>query len=180
MLRMNICGKIATFAKPRNVSSNPASNRSRSGRTLKPQQPTHILAHLQGAQTQTQSQPCKRAKILPTHNNHSSVCLFLQLVKKWLVFILLLITTAGTFVPCCHVDDCPADQLTSSQKSDDDKKEGNCSPFFACATCPGFVELSKPFQLVQPVVQLQVHHTEFNSLILSTYSAKLFQPPRIA
>jgi len=101
-------------------------------------------------------------------------------MKRWLVIILLFITGAGTFIPCCEVDDCQADQLTSSQKSDDNKEEDNCSPFFACATCPGFVELSKPIQLIQPLVQLQVHHTDFISLTLSTYSAKLFQPPRIA
>lgn len=100
-------------------------------------------------------------------------------MKKVLVFILLLIATAETFVPCCQVDDCPSEQLAASPESDD-KQEGNCSPFFACITCPGIVAWSKPIQLVLPEVQLPVHYTNVIASTLSTYSAKLFQPPRIA
>lgn len=101
-------------------------------------------------------------------------------MKKLLVFILLLITTAGTVFPCCQVDDCAADQLTSATNEENHVPEGTCSPFFACATCPGFVELAKPIQIQQPMAVKHVHHAKIVSLLLPTYSASLLQPPRAA
>jgi hypothetical protein len=99
-------------------------------------------------------------------------------MKTWLTFILLLIVVAGTFSPCCLVDACNEQELTSSQKENKQQPEGNCSPFFACATCPASVELSKPMELIIPVEQKPVHHHQLVKFNFTTYTASFFQPPR--
>jgi hypothetical protein len=99
-------------------------------------------------------------------------------MKKWSILILLLITAAGTFIPCCGVDDCCADQIAKSTRHEKRQTEGTCSPFFACASCSGFVELSKPIQLIQPVVEKQVHHENIVKFNLATYFSSFWQPPR--
>jgi hypothetical protein len=71
-------------------------------------------------------------------------------MQKWLALLLLMITTAGTVIPCCLVDDCKADQ--AAVKGPGGRQEGNCSPFFACATCAGFVEVSKPIQIIHVTI----------------------------
>jgi hypothetical protein len=99
-------------------------------------------------------------------------------MKKGLVFILLLIIAAGTFFPCCEIDDCPADRISSNTTNHDNKKEGNCSPFFACATCQGFAELAKPIRLTGPIIEKIVHHQTIVKLNLPTYFSSFWQPPR--
>lgn len=104
--------------------------------------------------------------------------LLLYGMKKWLAFILLLIATAGTFIPCCPIDTCCADQpITSSADHQDDKK-GTCSPFFSCTTCPGFVQLTRQLHFVQPPVEAQVHGERVVAFNLSTYATVYWQPPR--
>lgn len=98
-------------------------------------------------------------------------------MKKWIVFILLFITAAGTLIPCCQEDDCVTDQLTASPTENNHKKEGACSPFFSCATCPSFVELAKSIQILPPIVEKLVHH-EMVIPGLKGYSTAFWQPPR--
>lgn len=104
----------------------------------------------------------------------------LSRMKNWLVLVLLLITAAGTFIPCCQVDDCAADRITSPSKNDDRKQEGTCSPFFACATCSGFVALSKSIQITPPIAVRQVHHEQIVKSDLLSYTSSFWQPPRVS
>jgi len=99
-------------------------------------------------------------------------------MKKWIAFILLLITVTGSFIPCCGVDDGCEDQFSSSTGGNDHEEEGSCSPFFSCTTCPGFVELTKPIQLIQPMFEKQVHHEWVVIFDLSAYLPSFWQPPR--
>jgi hypothetical protein len=99
-------------------------------------------------------------------------------MKKWLVWILLLITTVGTFVPCCSLDDCCTAEVAGTINHNKHKDEGTCSPFFACATCPGFIELTKPIQLNFPETENLIHHQSIVKLSLPTYSSSFWQPPR--
>jgi hypothetical protein len=98
-------------------------------------------------------------------------------MKNWLVCILLFITATGTFIPCCSVDDCCADRLVNTNH-DKHNNEGTCSPFFACATCPGSVELAKPIQLDFPRVENLVHYEETIRFTLPSYSSSFWKPPR--
>jgi hypothetical protein len=99
-------------------------------------------------------------------------------MKKWLTFILLLIALTGTFFPCCLVDECNEKELVTSQKESKQQPEGACSPFFACATCPGFTEMSKPIQVVHPVFEKPVYYQSTLTFNLPTYSPSFWQPPR--
>ena len=99
-------------------------------------------------------------------------------MKKWLTFILLIITLTGTFYPCCLVDECNDEEIATAQQENKDEPEGNCSPFFACATCPGFAATSKTVQIYQPVIQNQIHHETFVIFNLTTYASSFWQPPR--
>jgi hypothetical protein len=99
-------------------------------------------------------------------------------MKKWLVIMLLLVVAAGTFVPCCGVDDCCADQLTNTTNHDRHKNEGACSPFFACATCPGSVIVTNAVQIQIPVAEKPVHHQPLLKFNLPTFSPSFWQPPR--
>jgi hypothetical protein len=99
-------------------------------------------------------------------------------MKKGFTFLLLLITLAGTFFPCCLGDKCNDEEITTSQKQNNKQEEGNCSPFFACASCTGFTIMTKPVQIVQPVTEIQVHPETFVVFNLTTYSSSFWQPPR--
>jgi hypothetical protein len=99
-------------------------------------------------------------------------------MRKWLVFILLVVTTAGIFIPCCSADNCCEQVGGTGTGQEKHPEEGNCSPFFACATCPGFVALFQPIQIVQPEIEIQVHHEQLLNCNLETYVASFWQPPR--
>lgn len=99
-------------------------------------------------------------------------------VKNWLVIILLIITAAGTFIPCCGADDCCAVQPATTSDHKEHQSEGTCSPFFACATCAGFVMLSDRILFIQPIPEKQVHHERIINNNLSTYTSTFWQPPR--
>jgi hypothetical protein len=97
---------------------------------------------------------------------------------KWLTFLLLVITLSGMFFPCCLVDECNDEEIATAQSKNKPKQEGNCSPFFACATCPGFAEMVKPVQIKQPVKDNQVHHETLVVFNLTTFASSFWQPPR--
>jgi hypothetical protein len=100
-------------------------------------------------------------------------------MKKWLTFLLLLITLSGTFYPCCLADNCSDDDIASSQKKNNEQADGNCSPFFACASCTGFTIMSKPVEIIQPVIEIQVPTESFKVFNLTSYEASFWQPPRV-
>ena len=101
-------------------------------------------------------------------------------MKKWFAFILLIITLTGTFFPCCPVDDCSGDELTTSGSDNEEpKQDDGCSPFSSCSTCMKSVELAKPVQLPEPFFQSQIQYGEIHSINLSAYSANFWQPPRL-
>jgi len=99
-------------------------------------------------------------------------------MKKWLSFLLLLITLAGTIYPCCLEDECNDKEMATALQENEQSPEGACSPFFACASCEGSVEMSKLVQIVQPVIENQVLHETLVVFNLSTYSSSFWQPPR--
>lgn len=93
-------------------------------------------------------------------------------------FILLLLTASGTFFPCCTQDDCANEVSTSTSGGDGDHDKGACSPFFACATCPGAAELHKIALAPAPEIEITMHWQTVYLERLSTFSSSFFQPPR--
>jgi hypothetical protein len=103
---------------------------------------------------------------------------YICLVQKWLSIVLILLTMAGNFIPCCTEDDCSDEVATQQDDHQQEKEKGSCSPFFACGTCAPAVEISLPVALNTPqaIRENQYHSCYF--LQLSNYHAALFQPPR--
>jgi hypothetical protein len=99
-------------------------------------------------------------------------------MKKMLIFILLLITTAGAFIPCCHIDDCCAKQIANTPGDKSQKREETCPPFFVCTTCSVIAELTNPTGLIQPIIEKPVYQESAVVFYFSPYSGSYWQPPR--
>ena len=102
-------------------------------------------------------------------------------MKKWLAFLLLLITMAGSLIPCCEVDNCDADQTFVQQNDPNPNggEGGSCSPFYSCQTCTGFTQLAKPVVVPEPIVEASIHHAETYTLRINSFAASFWQPPRL-
>jgi hypothetical protein len=102
-------------------------------------------------------------------------------MKKWFAFVLLLITIAGSFIPCCEVDNCSADQAVTQQdiQNDSDRKEGTCSPFYSCQTCAGFTQLAKHVIVPELISEATVHYERWYTYRTTFFTASFWQPPRL-
>lgn len=101
-------------------------------------------------------------------------------MKRWLAILLLTIAVAGTFVPCYAIEGCCADQIAGTANHDNHEEKGNCSPFFTCGTCPGFIQQNKSIEIPKMDEPAQCRYPDEIPLRLSSYSASLLQPPRAA
>src|SRR5688500_5285102 len=101
-------------------------------------------------------------------------------MKKWLVFLLTTMVMAGSVFPCCMETSCEDDQTACSSQKENSHAKGTCSPFFACASCAGFVDVAKHPDLPQPIVQRAARFEKPSILLPSTYLSSFFQPPRNA
>jgi hypothetical protein len=102
-------------------------------------------------------------------------------VKRWLTYLLLLITMAGTFYPCCMRDNCLNETAQQKRDSQQDQQEkGTCSPFFACGACAALADLHTPCIALSNMPAVILTHHSFYLLQLSTYCASTFQPPRFS
>jgi hypothetical protein len=102
-------------------------------------------------------------------------------MKKRFAFLLLLVTLAAVFFPCCGNDNCLNEVPTSqSTNHDNHKTEGACSPFLSCGNCAGFTQFANAG--FTPFIQKQkpAHFARVISPTLTTYSVSLLQPPRIS
>lgn len=100
-------------------------------------------------------------------------------MKKWLVFFLLLITSASMLVNCCGTDECCPEEVAAATHPEEKKEEGACSPFFACTTCPVFVEVTKHIQLAHPPsLSKPAHEERIYQYDLSAFTNAFWQPPR--
>jgi hypothetical protein len=97
-------------------------------------------------------------------------------LKNLVIIILSLVVLAGSFTPCCPTDNCRDEVNASSQNQDEEK--GSCSPFSACASCCGFVQLAKQVSLPIPQPERPIHYQRLATFFASTYYFSFFQPPR--
>ena len=103
---------------------------------------------------------------------------------KIFCFILSLYVFSLSTVPCCSDDNCNDKIKTaytnnhSQDHQDNDCK--NCSPFFTCGTCSGFVftELEIYFKENLPLKDNFV--IVYKSQIIDDFFAKIWQPPKIS
>lgn len=106
--------------------------------------------------------------------------LYIRDVKIVVAFLLLLLTASGTFYPCCMEDDCADELVASSTEGDQQHEETTCSPFFACGTCPGAVDLPKVETITIPSTGEKLEHQGVYLVRLASFSPSFFQPPRLA
>jgi hypothetical protein len=101
-------------------------------------------------------------------------------MKKWLAFLLLLVTMTATFYPCCREDCCRNELTAKSANRNNQKPACNCSPFVTCGTCAGFTLTATVVEVFKITEEKPVHHTRIVAPTLSAYTASLLQPPRMA
>jgi hypothetical protein len=94
---------------------------------------------------------------------------------KWLILFLSFVVMAGSFMPCCPLDNYQ-EEITSGKQQGHEK--GMCSPFFACGSCAGFVQLAKHVSVPVLSVEQTVHHERIATSFVSGYYSSFFQPPR--
>jgi hypothetical protein len=99
-------------------------------------------------------------------------------MKNWLIILTLVITTAGTFYPCCLIDNCCSDEAASAHDKEQQRDENTCSPFFACDACAVSVEIAAGLQMGEPAFQKPTHQDNRSSFILCDYVRLCWQPPK--
>lgn len=113
----------------------------------------------------------------PKYNLETSY--FCISMKKRLTFLLLFVSMAATFYPCCSKDNCGGDNVATANHNNQ-KTEGTCSPFITCGTCPGFTQLTSTIEVPQMTTEKVIHNSTIKPFLLLTYSPSLLQPPRVA
>lgn len=103
--------------------------------------------------------------------------LYLCGVQRWWAFILIMIVAIAAFTPCCTIDDCQGDTI-AKQESSKPSAEGGCSPFFSCASCPGFTTTAKTITVPAPADCLLQYFETYINYHSSSYTASPWQPPR--
>lgn len=96
------------------------------------------------------------------------------------IYILLLVS-----LPCCIEENCDKiGQTEQSGTSHDDQHNNaacnNCSPFFACGSCQGFVfDFSGFFMEPLPITE-EKHKIPFIQNLTNDYIIDIWQPPKIS
>ena len=100
---------------------------------------------------------------------------------KFLGYILAFYIILLSAVPCCSFDNCSEDKIEQSsnhEQGDDDC--GNCSPFFTCEGCGGFVFTAEPFNFQSTSSFQGKVFTGYVESIVPDIHYEFWQPPRIA
>lgn len=101
-------------------------------------------------------------------------------MRKWLLLFLSVLVMAASLIPCCSADNCGEDaSISTSTHPEEDTDSGNCSPFFTCGSCVGFVHQIRPLS-IQPLPQTTpIHQSFLTAFSAAEYVHGFFQPPRL-
>lgn len=82
--------------------------------------------------------------------------------------------------PCC-ASDCQADNCKEKSSEKHKDCDDNCSPFYSCGSCTGFV-CSYPLSITEIVYKPSDLDTpsSYIQLLISRFSDSIWQPPKIA
>lgn len=107
--------------------------------------------------------------------------LYLRAVVRFMGFILAILVAVAALTPCCTGEEHGEDAVASAPH---DTREGDdgcrCSPFFACATCAGFISTAQPLAFPAPVAYLLQYFEATVASFPSAYLPAPWQPPRAA
>jgi hypothetical protein len=100
-------------------------------------------------------------------------------MRKWIILFLSVLVMAGSLIPCCPADNC-GDELAASALThpEEESDSGNCSPFFTCGTCVGFVHQIPLLSIQTCLLQVQEHKSRLTEHISANFIHGFFQPPR--
>ena len=101
-------------------------------------------------------------------------------VKKIVAFILAIIVAVAAYTPCCMVDDCHDEPITKQETPKESKAASACSPFFACASCNGFVPAEQVVTLTKPEVFFPKYNLSNFGFTTPAFAAFNWQPPRLS
>ncbi|HYD20097.1 MAG TPA: hypothetical protein VEB40_01380 [Flavipsychrobacter sp.] len=99
-------------------------------------------------------------------------------MKRFFAFLLLVLVSAAAITPCCVYDDCATE--ASSAQQEEQETEADCSPFFACSGCAGFVETTKPIQVEGLLLLPAMHYEQVYKHQAQCVYSSFWQPPRLA
>jgi hypothetical protein len=100
---------------------------------------------------------------------------------KIIGYILAIYIILLSAIPCCSFDNCPDDKTEqSSNHEQGDEDCGNCSPFFTCEGCGGFVSTNElPGIELSPLKPARVY-TIFIEQNVPDIHYDFWQPPKLA
>jgi len=88
-------------------------------------------------------------------------------------------------LPCCNEENCDNEVMTEQtgtthSKHDNDNPCNNCSPFFACGSCPGFIfDFAGFFTQPSPIAK-EKQNIPYNPDWQNKYFNDFWQPPKIS
>ena len=105
--------------------------------------------------------------------------LFLQRMKKWIVYILSFYILFNIAVPCSLFDKCEKEWRTEQSSGKEQKKDcNNCSPF--CVLSPAYNFTINIISIsIDPVtLDSSTLYNSYSFSIISNYYQSFFQPPK--
>jgi hypothetical protein len=98
---------------------------------------------------------------------------------KFLTFLILLISVAATFIPCCEFDGCEEEIANSSNQSQK-KQDASCSPLSVCPTCATAIVIAPTVELPGIIISKTEKPPIETPSRLPLYSSFFWQPPRVS
>jgi hypothetical protein len=103
---------------------------------------------------------------------------------KAIVLLLSLIVLTLTVTPCCafeNEEECALEQKQANEKQtqkDDCCKD--CSPFYTCGTCVGFVlATNQVVEMIKPEVKLPIYTSVYLTPEIGEFYPAVWQPPKL-
>lgn len=100
---------------------------------------------------------------------------------KIIGYILAIYIILLSAVPCCSFDNCPEDKTEqNSNYEPGDNDCGNCSPFFTCEGCGGFVSTIEIINFESaPLAPVRTYSVYIEAMMPEIHY-DFWQPPKIA
>ena len=101
-------------------------------------------------------------------------------MKLWSVILSFYILLLTSF-PCSEFDDCKSDvEISINTPSESSDFDNECSPFFSCNTCSGFI-FTASFSLlpVFTVIETRITFLNYDQNLLFKHANSIWQPPKV-
>jgi len=101
-------------------------------------------------------------------------------MKLWSVILSFYILLLTNF-PCEEFENCKSDvEVSKNTPSASSDFDNECSPFFSCSTCSGFI-FTAPFSLTPPfpVFETRITFLNYDQHILFKHANSIWQPPKV-